>query len=200
MPLLKEELWSPDQVRNWFNKYRGRVVQKQRKERNRQIKYLVDYITQAANTPLKDAEDVYTLLKSRSNTNTFLLYSGSEIKEITPRSVIKLFNQLTIEERAKVIKDTNKKIKEKEKRLRDELIATGRLGVIKCKSCNDVIMCPTCTNNVLRGWESKKGTIALCYECGTLFECNTGKIISHFEGSPGVWGARALVVISRYQI
>jgi len=196
MPLLRKEVWSPDKVMPWYVKYCKKIVQREKKRRNRQIEYLIEYIAYASNRLLKDAEDTCKLLKSIHN-NTFSLTFGfdPEEKTITAKSALIQFNQLTIEEIAKVLKNANKIIKNKDKEFRDELIAMGRLGIIT-KSHNEIVKCPICTNNMLRGWESKQGTIALCYECGALFECNTGNIISQFEGNPEIWGAKALAKIA----
>ena len=93
----------------------------------------------------------------------------------------------------------------KDKEYEKELNELGRLGKMVFEYSGETAKCPTCKNELLRAWydpADEKETVALCYECGTVFACNSGEIIyrcgeagTPSEGKESVWGAVAMAVI-----
>ena len=70
-----------------------------------------------------------------------------------------------------------------------------KLYPITCECCDEEIPCPKCNNIFLRGWAAKERTLALCYDCGSVFWCDSGEIIETMKGNKENWGAKALVIV-----
>ncbi|WXG41464.1 MAG: hypothetical protein WED07_11975 [Candidatus Freyarchaeum deiterrae] len=66
---------------------------------------------------------------------------------------------------------------------------------IICECCGEKIACPKCKNTErLRGWNAKGRTLALCYDCGTIFWADSGEILTSLMGDKNIWGATAMAL------
>lgn len=86
-----------------------------------------------------------------------------------------------------------------EKKLYQELKQDNKIYKIKCDSGSHFINCPNCENKMLRAWETKKGIVILCYDCGNLFNKRTKKTIKTLKGNKHTWGSQSLCTIKNYE-
>lgn len=199
LPMIREERWSPGQALEWHAHYRKREANREAGKRKPSAGDLVEYLVLVTDVPLRGVADAREALKAArrgSGGASPVLVLAPDMGELDAGEALKRFEKLSSKEKMRVTKRANRKIKVKEKELMEELEATGRLGQIICNCCGEAVACPTCTNDRLRGWELKKGSAALCYECGTLFVCDTGEVLSRLDGPKEMWGARALAQIA----